>query len=405
MDSVNSVINIFDSRLGELSSSYSALQKRIDELDLQLIKKNKELLNSLNETERLRNLLDSILQSIKDAVIAVDEKGVVCVANNAALQLLDVQNGKLVGRKYSSLFYRPLFDENNIRRMKPGEKSVISEEREIVTDTGQRKIVESTLTSLTPSGVHEMGVVEVLRDVTETKKLREELKRAEIFGALTQMANFFADEIRNPLAGIIGNVNLMHEQGTVSDESYHSIQQCADKLSDLVSTLHLLTRPVKPAFIETELKEFVAEVTEHFFNRNSRGVDYSIELPNGSIKVNIDPILLQHALISILSNAVDAVEEGGEIKIILRIEKKSFSERKIVLLLVEDTGCGMGNDIREKLFTPFFTTKSNGRGLGLTIARNFVRFHNGDIKINSVEGKGTKVLIYLNNVLRGEHGA
>jgi PAS domain S-box-containing protein len=398
METINSVIHTFDSRFGELSSSYSALQKRIDDLDFRLREKNTELLNNLKETENLRNLLNSILQSINDAVIAVDVKGIISVANNAACQLMDMQEDALVGHRYTSIFSGRSITEFMNTAKDAEKKEVSSEEREIVTKSGRRKIIESSVTSLLPSLGQSMGMVEVLRDITEAKKLRQELKRAEIFGALTQMASFFADEIRNPLAGIVGNLNLLSENELISDESVNSIQECVNKLSDLVSDLHLLTRPVEPTYIRTDLKEFVYNVTSHFFNQNNYQTQYSLQLPEDNIQVSIDPILLQQALINILSNAVDAIDEGGDIRIMLKTEKGKWkSTGEIVLLIVEDTGCGMSDEIKEKMFTPFFTTKASGRGLGLSMARHFVRFQNGDIKTDTAEGKGTKVVIYLNS--------
>lgn len=397
MESIHSVIKTFDTRLSDLSISYSALQKRIGQLDNQLQKKNVELQRSLEETSRLRNLLDSILQSINDAVIAVDDNGIICMVNRAANSLLEIEGQTLMGRLHTQVFSErsPSVIKSNAENYS---HEAIQEEWEIVTSQGNRKIVESTVSLLLPKDEQPISAVQVIRDITESKKLERELKRAEIFEALTRMANFFADEIRNPLGGITANLAKLQQQNHSKDaeEILTSIQNCVQRLTDLVSDMHILTRPVKPTFVRTELCEFVANVVEYFFVEH-QNVHYSINLPEMKVEVNIDPILLQQAFMNILSNAIDAISDGDEITITLQKEQRYLNySGEMVTLIVEDSGCGMNSKIQEKLFTPFFTTKESGKGLGLTIARNFVRFHNGDITVNSKEGKGTKVKIYLN---------
>ena len=398
MQSVDSVIHNFDSRLNELTGSYSALQSRIDDLDLQLHEKNKELVKSLRETERLQNLLNSILQSIDDSVIAVDNDGRICMVNNAVYDLLQAGPDSLHGRKYDEIFKKTNYNQSNNEIIEKKTTAVVCGEKKITTLSGSQRVVESTRTSLLSNHDKVVGMVEVLKDITEAKQLQQELKRKEIFSALTQMSSFFADEIRNPLAGIVGNLALLQERNQIdeSDEIFVTIHECVNKLTELISDLHLLTRPVKPTFILTDFNEFITNVCIRFFKQTAQEVSYSIKVPKKVIRLNIDPILMQQVLINILQNAVDAIENGGQIHIVLKNETSRLKGKQSDLLLkIVDSGCGMSEKITQKLFTPFFTSKPKGRGLGLTMARNFIRFHDGDIKIQTKVGKGTEVSIFL----------
>ena len=152
--------------------------------------------------------------------------------------------------------------------------------------------------------------------------------------------------------------------------------------------MHLLTRPVEPTNILTDLTDFLKNVTSHFFNQNNNHVHYLMQLPKDNIQVNIDPILLQQALLNILSNAIDAVADGGDIRILLKTEKGKWkSTGEIVLLIVEDSGCGMSNEIKEKMFFPMVTGRAEGTGLGLSIAQSLIQQHNGLIECESEPGR------------------
>ncbi len=213
---------------------------------------------------------------------------------------------------------------------------------------------------------------------------------------LAQMARSIADEIRNPLAGIAGTLSMLQDE--VKDrfdvEKLRTINQCIERIDSFIEDLYLLTKPVRPTFIDIEVSPFVEKVVRQYF----RGRDVKVQFAGlgESAVAQVDLVLLQHALTRVLDNAMDAVRAGGEIFVSLKLSgPPEGTKPQEILITIGDTGGGMDEEAVKKLFTPFYTTKHDGRGLGLVIARNYVSFHGGAIHIESQKSVGTKVVIHL----------
>ena len=402
MESTNTItssLDTFTAQLNDLSLSHEALRDGIAQLDLELIQENKKLAINLDEVGRLQKLLDSILRSIKDGVVAIDLSGKIVAANDAACRLIGLRKNDIVGKQYVDLFNSCTTTRFGALNTIETGKTIAGEEREIITLTGKRITVEySTSPFYNPEG-QVIGVVELLRDITESKRLHEKLRKAEVYKALTELAGVFAHEVRNPLAGISGQLFLINEE-PINDkvqDSVTTIQECVNRLDRLVQDLYFLTKPVSPEFIEMDLGSFVSKVSNNFFAGLGKPQKSNLIFPDETVLATIDVFLLEQALINILDNAAKAIQDNGEI--VIRLEKKTAyplsSFYKSILITISDSGNGISQSIINNIFTPFFSTRENGRGLGLTTARNFVRLNGGEIKINSQEGRGTDVLIYL----------
>ncbi len=213
---------------------------------------------------------------------------------------------------------------------------------------------------------------------------------------LSQMARAIADEIRNPLAGIAGTISMLQDEvkDRFDTEKLRTIDNCIERIDSFIEDLYLLTKPVLPSFISIELSPFVEKVVQQYFK--GRNVAYHFFGLDEPATTRVDLVLLQHALTRLLDNAMDAVRTEGEIFISLRHgESASRTSSQDVSIIISDTGDGMDEESIKKLFTPFFTTKHEGRGLGLVIARNYVSFHGGTIHIESQKSIGTKAVIDL----------
>jgi two-component system sensor histidine kinase AtoS len=218
------------------------------------------------------------------------------------------------------------------------------------------------------------------------------------------MACLMAHEIRNPLGGIRGYVDLIAESLEKDDPRKKMVDHILKsilRLDEIVANFQLFTRPVKPHFEEVDLSRFLTDVLTFF--QDSTGLkEKSIQLAmnldneNQPIRVRIDPILLEQSLLAVLDNAVKAMKMGGVIRVELTpgvsLQKRG---ENVVSIIITDSGEGMSKDVLQELFTPFYTTREKGLGLGLSMARNFISLQRGDIFVESEEGMGTTVTILL----------
>ena len=236
-----------------------------------------------------------------------------------------------------------------------------------------------------------MGKFDTLEDIIVSDKVNH--LNPAFYNFLSQMADSIADEIRNPLAGIAGTISIIKEEikDHIDDSKLQTLDSCIQRIDSFVEDLYLLTRPINPSFIKIHYASFVQQVVKQYFT--SHACEYTIEEPPSQTYIWADLILLQSAIVNILDNAMDAIKSGNRIEINFKAEE--LENRQAITMVIHDTGCGIDKRNFEKLFTPFFTTKHNGRGLGLVIARNYIMLHKGQISIESKINVGTKVRLTL----------
>jgi signal transduction histidine kinase len=213
---------------------------------------------------------------------------------------------------------------------------------------------------------------------------------------LSQMAKVIADEIRNPLAGIAGTVSLCRGemQNQFDDDKLRTIDSCIERIDSFIEDLYLLAKPVRPSYIQIDVSEFIKKVIDQYFKIEEIPCRFK-PLDKPAI-VWVDVVLLQQALTNLFENAIDAVQDGGEIRVSLeRTQTANLKTSDAVIITIADTGVGIDDESVDKLFTPFYTTKHEGRGLGLVIARNYINLHGGNIRIECEKSRGTKALITL----------
>jgi len=236
-----------------------------------------------------------------------------------------------------------------------------------------------------------MSKTQFIEDTIISEKLNH--LNPAFYNFLSQMADSIADEIRNPLAGIAGTMSILKEElkEHIDSEKLKTIDSCITRIDSFIEDLYLLTRPINPSFIKIHFNSFVEQVIKQYFSKQE--CNYHYQAGDTEIYIWADLILLQNTIVNVLDNAIDAIKPGGDIKIYYELSK--LDSRNAITLVVQDSGKGMEQNVFNKLFTPFFTTKHNGRGLGLVIARNYIMLHKGEITLESKVNSGTQVKITL----------
>jgi PAS domain S-box-containing protein len=239
--------------------------------------------------------------------------------------------------------------------------------------------------SLYPS---EQGVIVVVEDKTEEEKT----KRLSAIGATAGMVGH---DIRNPLQAIVGDIYLLKEylasmpesetQKEVA-ESLDNIETNVNYINKIVSDLLDYSRSINPEYSDFNLKDLIETILQSVNRQNDLDISVNID---PSFTITSDRSITRRILTNLIVNAIQAMPTGGKIRL------SSFREEGNVLIMVEDTGVGIPEDIKPKLFSPMFTTKAKGQGLGLAVVKRLVEALNGTISFESQEGKGTKFVIAL----------
>jgi two-component system sensor histidine kinase HydH len=168
------------------------------------------------------------------------------------------------------------------------------------------------------------------------------------------------------------------------------IIDASSRLNNIVTEFLDFARPQKPDLQDCYLEEIINKNLEFLHPElDKEKIVMHNNLKGGSFRLDADPHLLYRAFLNIFLNAIQAMNDGGEITINMAVEDAYY------LIEIGDTGCGISDDTLRKVFNPFFSTKDKGSGLGLPIVRNIVEAHNGSIRITSTPGSGTKVFIKL----------
>jgi signal transduction histidine kinase len=336
----------------------------------------------------LKELFTKTLGAVEDAVLMVDNKGTITGVNKMFLTMSAFEEKMLLHQGYFSLFKEDPFDVNKV--LHDGTKIV--DEKAIFN-----RIVQYATYPLFDEKNRVSGIIAVLRDVTiirEFEKEREESERLKFLGNL--VANF-AHEIKNPLNGLsIATQRLVREFPSADREYTRLITTIKKEIESLNKTLNdflSLARPRMREKKELSLSELFHDILEIVREQTKDNkIVLKEEIAEG-VQFIGNAEDFKRALLNIVLNAIESVsnitERQRELSVILTQHKKKIE------IEITDNGEGMSEDEIRKIFTPYFTTKKGGTGLGLYIAHTILKQHNATIDVESKKGKGTTFKIVM----------
>jgi len=244
---------------------------------------------------------------------------------------------------------------------------------------------------LSPGGQIE-GAISLLSDLTEIVELQNQIKLKENFSALGEMSAGIAHEFKNSIATILGYAQMSKVETDVDTlQSYaKEIHKESQALSNMITDFLNFARPVMASIYEVDLVELLKTVIGDV--KNLRPGDYDVKFAaSGDALVPCDATLIRQSFLNLLINATEALDGKGTVKVLVDAPQ----DRDHVRVLVEDNGRGIPSHLISKIFFPFFTTKTQGTGLGLALVQKILVAHNGRIEVQSTEGKGTRFTVTL----------
>jgi PAS domain S-box-containing protein len=319
-----------------------------------------------------------ILRQISDAILFVDLEGGISLFNEAAQRLLKKKGDEVLGKKFWEVFADEEFGFSMREALKFGiaHKLLYRKEMEISTSF----VYEG------PKRVH--GIILVARDISERQKLQLIASRNDRMKELGQMAATVAHEIRNPLGGIRGYATLLFRDLAAAPHLQEMAGQIIEGTKSLEKVVGAILQYAKPVQIQPQTADIGAFLkgvgrfikVDPAFPSNIR---LDLHIPDAPLLLPFDAEALKRALLNLIFNAIHAMPMGGALTLsLLKIEASCQ-------IAVTDTGIGMDEEQLKCLFSPFFTTKQKGSGLGLVETQKIVQAHFGAIDVRSQIGKGT----------------
>jgi PAS domain S-box-containing protein len=406
LEDLSSTFSLFSQITRELNSAYKELEKRYQNLNLQLQETNLQLRRSLVEKEHIHYFLQTIMENLSSGVVAVDPSGKITLFNRAAQDILGYPAGEAIGKHYEEVMGKGVEEELTLPYVLKVRRPLENKEKEVRSKSGKKISLGFSTSPLMDKEEELLGAVEVFFDLSELRRMEEEMMRVRSLATLGEMAAVVVHEVKNPLGGIRGFAELLErdlDEGDPKKRSVKKILEVVDMMDRIVKSLLDYTKPVKLKPHKVRMAKFIDEVIS-FFQMDGTHERANVRIvkkyPEDDIYCHLDNEQFRQILLNLLHNAVQAMPGGGQLTVDLSREWEdadSFAkgEPGNVVVKISDTGVGMSPDIKKKLFTPFFSTKEGGTGLGLSTVKKIVDAHSGDIKVESKEGKGTTVCLRL----------
>jgi PAS domain S-box-containing protein len=379
-----------------------------------------EIDNDVTEERRSQTMLEerearlrSVLETAPDAIITIDERGIMQSFSQAAEKLFGYAAGEVIGRNVKMLMPEPYQGEHDgylSRYRRTGEKHIIGIGRKVEAKRKDGTVFPMELAVGEVGG--EAGATRIftgfIRDLSARETMEEDLRQAQKMEAVGQLTGGLAHDFNNLLTAISGNLEMLEPEITNADdrELLKEAQEATELGAQLAKRLLAFGRrtPLRPQPVDLNAIAFgMADLL-----RRTLGESVALEtaLEPGLPLTMTDPGQIENVLLNLAINARDAMPKGGRLSVatkrtaldaIYAAEHADVAPGDYVMLALTDTGIGMSDEVQRRAFEPFYTTKGPGvgSGLGLSMVHGFVKQSGGHVQIYSELGRGTTIRIYL----------
>jgi PAS domain S-box-containing protein len=341
----------------------------------------------------IKHYQERILAEMGNGLIAVNDRGYITVCNSEAEKLFDLPNQKIVGTELQKTFGKDIYQLYEQALLN---NTSLSQHEIIFTKKGKSTFISCNTTLIQTPDSSLREVILVLHDITRIKELESERIKSQRLISLGEVAAGIAHEIKNPLVSIKTFADLLpekYEEDDFRNKFSKVVSQEITRINDLVGEmLNFVKEPIlnyEKVFIENLIEEVLSLLYPQL---DEQLIVIETELPELRESVSVDRPLLKQAILNICLNSVQAMPNGGKLIVGARYSDSSLT------IHIEDTGPGIADSIRDKIFDPFVTDKADGVGLGLSICHKIISAHGGRIMLKSDESTGSRFEIVLPRV-------
>lgn len=381
-DEMGVLVNSFNRMTSDLKTS----KKKLEEIYDQLLKSNVEL-------EQRRLYMEIVLANVAAGVISVGADGTILTINKSAEKMLDIRAEEIIRKNYKDVVKPDHLKVINafLDNKSPFRKDFVQQQTSLSVDNKFLTLLISINVLRDDRGSY-LGLVAVFEDLSE-------IERAQRLAAWREVAKRIAHEVKNPLTPIqLSAQRLKKKYGDkVADGDDKVFEECTnliisqvDELKRLVNEFSSFARLPASKFSPTDLSQVIKDAIS-LYKETQKNVNIRFTGPDDLPRFKIDREQVKRVMINLLDNGIAAIEDVGEINIDLSYDQKE----EMLRIEIADTGKGIPPDHKLRLFEPYFSTKKQGTGLGLTIVNTIISDHKGLIRVQDNEPRGTKFTIEL----------
>ena len=351
----------------------------------------------------------AIIQNMSSGLISIDLKGHITFFNKTASRSLKYNPEDLMEKPMDTLCGDDLPSKELLHRIIAKRETLEGKELRLMNGEGKYIRVGFSSMPLHDENNNHEGIIIVFRDLTEILEMRQQLERMERLATLGELSAGIAHEIRNPLAGVKASAQVLQESFEGSDfrsELVERIVREIDRSNELLKEFFKFAKPSKPhrSFYDVEMiiDGVYLLLAPRFKKKN---IKFFKSFSENTDQVYIDENQIEQIFLNLFLNAIDAMPDGGDLSVKTKTSKmvvnyvkdgKAGKESvRAVEILIKDTGVGINPDMLEKIFNPFYTTKSDGLGLGLSISNRLINENGGKMEVESHPGNGSTFKLML----------
>ena len=347
--------------------------------------------------ESNQQYLANVLESSDSAIMVIDRDEKIISWNEGAQKIFGYSADEVLGMDSSLLLPANKKYHDELHKIKEDIKkfgSIKINETERKTKDNELRNVQLNITNLPGSNGESSGRTVIIKDITELKKLKEQVDQSEKLAVIGQLAAGIAHEIGNPLASISSLVQILQRKSKDEfvAENLAIIKENIDRITRIVRELVDFSRPPTYEKVIIQITDIIKTAIGIVkYDKRVKNVKFLTDLVDDLPKINVVPDQLLQVFVNILINALDAIAGNGTIKV------RSFSNNEFIYVEIIDDGCGMEKETINKIFDPFYTTKEVGKGtgLGLSVSYGIIKKFHGDIIVESEINKGSKFTVKL----------
>ena len=353
----------------------------------------------------LQGNLDQILGNLQDGILLFTGDGRAVLVSAAARRFLNLDRESLLGLHAREIFDRSTLLGQTLREAFDAGVTLLEEE--IRTETGRR--IQASLEFIHDDRSHQgLGALVTLHDLESVQEIESDLELSRRMAAIGRLTSGVGHEVKNPINAIVVHLELLKTKlGEASPSAIRHLEVIdaeIHRLDRVVQVLADFSRPVELQLREQDLRDVIGDVlTLAAVELSTRSVTLTSVLPSKPLVANVDADLLKQAMLNVIQNGAQAMPDGGKLVVILEEERDVAvpgdrarqQAAKSAVLRISDEGPGIPEEIRGKIFDLYFTTKSGGSGIGLSMTYRILQLHHGSIEVQSNVGRGTEFLLRI----------
>jgi signal transduction histidine kinase len=342
----------------------------------------------------LKDNLDSIMTNLQDGIMLFTADARAVLVSDSVERFLGIPRSELFGAEIHTIFDRRTVLGKLVRDAFDARMALVQEEVE--TEPGRRLQISLDLIhdEHSPEARASLGALLTLHDLESVREIESELELSRRLAAIGRLTSGVGHEVKNPINAIVVHLELLRNKLTGPEtravRHLDIIESEIQRLDRVVQTLVDFSRPVELQLREQDLRRIVSGVlmlaSAELETHNVRVIS---ELPEHPLTVKVDADLLKQAILNVVLNGAQSMAAGGELRVTVR------DEGRLAIIQIADQGGGIPDDIREKIFDLYFTTKRDGSGIGLAMTYRIIQLHNGSIDVQSTANKGSTFTLKL----------